>query len=325
MACSTSETKKSSIHQLEFKYPAHWPMPNYTFKGNALTLKRIALGKKLFFDKRLSSDSTISCESCHHQNKAFSDGENELSAGVNGKKTVRNSPGLFNLAWSKTFMWDGGVNHLEFQPIAPITNPVEMNESMEHVIHSIGASHEYKLLFAEAYQTDSITSQLVLKAFAQFLGSLVSFNSKYDRIMRKDKAYRFNEEETKGFALFKKHCSSCHSEPLFTNHAFENNGLWLAKVNPDYGRYLITKLAIDSMKFKVPSLRNLQFTAPYMHDGRFHTLSEVIDHYSSGIVNYTNKSHKLDNMPDFTKEERQQLIAFLQTLNDSDFCLKPNR
>ena len=325
IACTSNNKHNLSIDQLDFSYPDFWPQPTYTFKGNALTHKRIALGKKLFFDKRLSSDSTISCESCHHQKKAFSDGEYKFSFGVNGKQSLRNTPALFNLAWSKTFMWDGGVNHIEFQPIAPITNPLEMNESMEHVIHNIATSNEYQLLFKEAYDTDSITSQLVLKAFAQFLGSLVSYDSKYDRIMRKYKEYSFIDEEAKGYVLFKKSCASCHTEPLFTNHAFENNGLSLAKVNPDYGRLLITKLAEDSMKFKVPSLRNLQFTAPYMHDGRFRTLSEVIDHYSSGIVNYPNKSHKLDYMPKFTRDEKQQLIAFLQTLDDPDFCLKPMR
>ncbi len=300
-----------------FYIPKGWPSPVYTFETNPVTKAGFELGRKLFYDPLLSRDSSIACGSCHQQFVAFAHADHTLSHGINGLLGTRNSPALFNMAWMQDLMWDGGVNHLEVQPLAPIANPVEMDETMANVIIKLQRSQSYPSMFEDAFGTDSITTQLVMKAFAQFMGTMISNHSKYDKYTE-GKA-TFTQSEKRGLQLFRNHCSGCHSEPLLTNGHFRNNGLD-THFDKDAGRAKITMLPQDSGLFKVPSLRNIALTYPYMHDGRFQKLEQVLDHYASGIK----ASSTLDPLLpagglSFSVQEKSDIIAFLETLTDFKF------
>jgi cytochrome c peroxidase len=225
-----------------------------------------------------------------------------------------------NLAWSDNFMWDGGVNHLDVQPINPITSPVEMDETLANVVFKLQKSENYPLLFKEAFGDSKITGQHLLKALSQFVIMLKSSNSKYDKVMRKEA--EFNKKEKNGYRIFKANCASCHKEPLFTGDKFERNGLTLDTTLNDIGRERITNNLEDRMRFKVPTLRNIQFTAPYMHDGRFKKLSDVIKHYNS-LGNDENLPKQLKKPMNLSDNERVDLLAFLHTLTDLEFLFDP--
>jgi cytochrome c peroxidase len=301
---------------LYFQIPKGWPKPNYDFSKNPLTEEGFQLGRQLFYDPILSKDSTISCASCHLQATGFTHVDHSLSHGIDGKIGTRNSMTMMNLAWSKTFMWDGGVNHLDVQPLNPITSPVEMNETLANVVQKLQKSDKYKSLFFAAFGDENITGQRVLKALSQFELLLISANSKYDKVMRKEAV--FTEQEQNGYQLFKNNCASCHTEPLFTNGKYENNGIPLDTTLNDIGRQGITEKSEDYLKFKVPTLRNIQFTNPYMHDGRFKKLTEVIKHYNS-LGNNKNLPKQLQKPMNLTDNERVDLVAFLLTLTDTEF------
>ncbi len=301
---------------LYFHIPKGWPKPNYDFSKNPLTEEGFQLGRQLFYDPILSKDSTISCASCHLQATGFTHVDHSLSHGIDGKIGTRNSMALMNLAWSKTFMWDGGVNHLDVQPLNPITSPDEMNETLSNVVIKLQKSDKYKSLFISAFGDENITGQRVLKALSQFELMLVSSNSKYDKVMRKEAL--FSDQEQNGYQLFKTNCASCHSEPLFTNCKFESNGIPTDTTLMDIGRQRITEKSKDYLKFKVPTLRNIQFTNPYMHDGRFNKLTEVIKHYNSIIKNIS-LPKQLQKPMNLTDNDRVDLVAFLLTLTDKEF------
>lgn len=312
---------KKALTPIYLDVPKNWPKPNYNFKNNPLTEEGFQLGRQLFYDPILSKDGTISCASCHLQSTGFTHVDHDLSHGIGGKIGTRNSLTLQNLAWSKNFMWDGGVNHLDVQPIAPITSEVEMNETLENVTVKLQLSEKYKALFQKAFGTTKITGQLTLKALSQFIVSLTTSNSKYDKVVSKKAS--FTEMEQKGYDLFKMNCASCHKEPLFTSDSFENNGLPIDKTLNDLGRMKITQDPKDSLKFKVPTLRNIEFTFPYMHDGRFKTLNEVVKHYNSGIQESATLSKELKKPLHLSDNERTELIAFLKTLTDKEFLFNP--
>jgi cytochrome c peroxidase len=297
--------------------PKGWPKPSYDFKNNPLSEERFQLGRNLFYDPILSRDNTISCASCHLQQTGFTHVDHDLSHGIDGKIGTRNSSTIMNIAWSKNFMWDGSIKHLDDQAINPITSKVEMDETMENVVKKLQDSEKYKELFKKAFGTDKITEQLTLKAISQFVVMLKTSNSKYDKVIRK--VEKFTEMEEKGYKLFKVHCASCHKEPLFTKNEFENNGLTIDTTLNDMGRMFVTKNKKDKQKFKVPTLRNVQFTMPYMHDGRFKTLNEVLKHYNNGIVNSETLSKELRKPMNLTDNERTELVAFLKTLTDNEF------
>ena len=297
--------------------PKNWPKPIYDFKNNPLSKEGFELGRQLFYDPILSKDNTISCASCHLQATGFTHVDHDLSHGIDGKIGTRNSLTLQNLAWSKTFMWDGGVNHLDVQALAPISSEVEMNESLENVIAKLQQSEKYQELFYKAFGTKNITGQLTLKSISQFVVSLTTSNSKYDKVVRKE--VKFTKMEQKGYDLFKKYCASCHKEPLLTSNSFENNGLTLDTTLNDFGRMKITQNSKDSLKFKVPTLRNIEFTFPYMHDGRFKTLNEVVKHYNSGIQKSKTLSKPLQKPMNLSDNERTELVTFLKTLTDKEF------
>jgi cytochrome c peroxidase len=301
---------------LYIEVPKGWPQPKYDFKKNPLTEEGFQLGRHLFYDPIISRDSTISCASCHLQQTGFTHVDHQLSHGIDGNIGTRNSLALINLAWNKDFMWDGGVNSIEVQAINPITNPDEMDETLAHVIVKLQTSEKYRALFTKAFGDDKVTSQRLLKALAQYTVMLKSSNSKYDKVMRKEEHY--NEREQRGYDIFKSNCASCHKEPLFRDDKFENNGLAIDTTLNDVGRFKITQKKEDNLRFKIPTLRNIQFTFPYMHDGRFKTLTEVVKHYNS-LGHDKNLPKELAKPMNLSDNDRVDLVLFLTTLTDTAF------
>lgn len=301
---------------ISFTVPQGWPAPFYNFENNEFTKERFTLGRKLFYDAKFSRDNSTSCGSCHQAFASFAHSDHDLSHGVDGLIGTRNSPPIFNMNWHTSFFWDGGVNHLESQPIAPIQNPVEMDETLPNVIAKLNADDSYKPLFLAAWGTEEINSQRIFKSMAQFMGAMVSDNAKYDQYKRGETT--LTQQELSGLAVYNDNCASCHVAPLFTDFSFRNNGLPVTAVN-DSGRGHITRLTEDLYKFKVPSLRNLKYTAPYMHDGRIKTLEAVLDHYANGVQQSATLDAQLQNGIQLTATQRTDLLAFLNTLNDESF------
>jgi cytochrome c peroxidase len=304
-----------------FVVPSNFPKPVYNFSKNSLTANKIQLGRALFYDPILSRDNLISCASCHSQFSAFTHIDHALSHGIDDKIGFRNSPALMNLAWQTSFMRDGAINHLDMLALAPMSNPDEMDENITHVVFKLQANNVYPKLFLEAFGDSVITGEHTLKAIAQFMLTLVSSNSKYDSVMRKQSV--FTSQEKNGYVLFKKNCASCHTEPLFTNDKFRNNGLPIDTTLKDFGRYRATKNPSDLLKFKVPTLRNIEFSYPYMHDGRFKKLSQVINHYTNGIEKNRTLGPELQKAIELTSNEKVDIIAFLLTLSDKSFLFNP--
>lgn len=300
-------------------FPESWPEPVYNFRKNPLDSATVQLGRTLFYDPVLSSDSTISCASCHSPYTAFTHVDHALSHGIKDRIGTRNSPVLINLAWGKHFMWDGAVNHLDMQALAPLENHLEMDEKLPHVIQKIARQKKYKRLFNAAFRSEEITGERFLKAISQFMLTLISSDSKYDKVMRGETGVEFTEREQKGYILFKQHCVACHTEPLFTDQSFQNNGLEPDSALRDIGRMKVTQKRADSLKFKVPTLRNIERSAPYMHDGRYRSLQMVLFHYSSAIHVSPTLAPQLRGGIRLTEEDKTNLIAFLKTLTDQAF------
>ena len=308
---------------IEFVIPAGFPAPVYDFANNEVNRKRFELGRRLFYDPILSRDNSISCGSCHQQEGAFAHIDHRVSHGIDNLNGTRNSPALFNLAWHNSFFWDGGSNHIEVQPIAPIENPVEMDETLANVVNKLRSNNSYRSQFQAAYGSDSITSQMMLKALAQFMSLLVSSNSKYDKYIRGESGGQLSAQELNGLNLFRLKCGSCHTEPLFTDLTFRNNGLD-STFQDDPGRAIITQSAADSGKFKVPSLRNIEVSFPYMHDGSLNTLAKVLDHYSDGVKSSATLDPSLAGGIPLTTQEKADIISFLKTLTDYRFLTNPD-
>ena len=303
----------SSLRQQDFPQPAR----------NRLSKGGVKLGKTLFFDPGLSANGTISCAGCHFPEKAFSDGLALTTKGVSGKALHRNSPSLFNLAWHEGLFWDGGANNLESMVFGPLTHPDEMASNLKDVIDYINNHDKYPQMFQEAFLTDSVTSSAIGRSLAQFMRTILSDNSKYDLWIKNE--ITLSDEELKGHKVYQEKCSSCHEEGLFTDLLYHNNGLDMLYANPPeleglfQGRYRITLDSQDVGAYKTPSLRNLSLTAPYMHDGRFATLEDVLDHYTDGIQSNETLAPALKNGIALSTNERAQLLAFLNTLNDYNF------
>lgn len=304
-----------------FTVPDGFPEPNYTFEGNPLTEEGIALGRKLFYDGRLSADGNFSCAACHQQFAAFATFDHDLSHGIDNQFTTRNAPGLFNLVWLKELHQDGGIANLEVQPLAPITAPNEMGEDLGNVLNKLKQDADYPGLFRAAFGSEEINSQRMLHALAQFTGIMVSARSKYDRVISGGDHFTLQEE--KGYTVFKAHCASCHAEPLFTDQSYRNTGIALNAYLKDYGRMRITGNKEDSLKFRVASLRNIMLTFPYTHDGRFYSIDNVLDHYATGIQQSATLDPLLRDGIILSSPERQNLKAFLTTLTDSSFIADP--
>lgn len=308
--------KEEIVEEIKvFNPPSDFPEPVYQSDKYEFTEERVDLGRKLFYDTKLSVDNSISCGTCHAQAHAFADHNTALSTGVNGLVGTRNSPALINMAWNTSFFHDGGVNHLEVFPLAPIVNPVEMAHDIAVLMDSINLDTNYQKLFHVTFDSDSIVTEQMFVALAQFQSILISDNSKYDKVMRGER--QFTNSEQRGFDLFNAKCESCHSAPLFTDYSFVNNGLdWTFE---DAGRALISQNPADSGKFKVPTLRNVGLTNPYMHDGRFVNLRQVLDHYSDGVKDNGFLDERLMEVIPLTETEKDDLIAFLNSLTDYDF------
>lgn len=307
---------------LGFKNPKNFPEPTYNFTNNPITEEGFKLGRTLFYETALSVNNTISCGSCHIQAHAFTHHGHDVSHGVEDRLGIRNSQAIMNLAWSKSFMWDGGVFNLDLQPLAPITAHEEMDEEIGNVIVKLSKISKYPTMFKAAFGSEEITTARLMKALSQFMLMCISSNSKYDKVMRGEDNQQFTNTEAAGYTLFKQKCASCHSEPLFTDDSFRNNGIGKTIVN-DKGRYEITLNPADEYKFKVPSLRNLKYTTPYMHNGSFITLEAVLEHYNAEVKDSETLDHQLKQngilgIP-LTTLEKQNLLAFLETLNDESF------
>ncbi len=304
------------------------PQPDLP-RDNPLTGEGVALGGRLFFDRRLSADNSQSCAACHHPREAFTE-PRRFSRGIDGDIGTRNAMPLLNLAWKSSFFWDGRAATLREQVLQPIQNPIEMHESLANAVAKIAADRDYHRLFANAFGSPEITSDKIARALEQFLLVQVSFDSKYDRIM--NGTAKFTGEEQRGFILFNTEydpyhgqygadCFHCHGGPLLQSQDFANNGLDSAF--RDLGRYKVTKRAGDEGKFAVPSLRNVAVTAPYMHDGRFRTLEEVVEHYCTGMKRSPTLDPNLAKHPDggvpLSADDKRALVAFLKTLTDQKF------
>lgn len=317
-SCTSEDTQVNNPY--EFVQPSHFPSPTYTFDNNPITEKGFKLGKKLFNDPILSLDQSIACSNCHSKSVAFADPQHRLSVGIDDKVGIRNSPSLANLAFMEAFFWDGGVTHLDFAPINAIESEVEMGESLQHVVAKLNQHADYPALFQSAFQgSDSINAPLLLHALSQYLNLLVSADSKYDRYVQKEE--NLSESELAGLVLFEQKCSTCHQGALFTDQTFRNNGLDVEF--SDKGRGGISEGEEDNGKFRVPSLRNVALTRPYMHDGRFQTLEEVIEHYNSGVKGSATLDSALQEGSKLgiilSHQEQTQLLAFLHTLTDRSF------
>jgi len=262
-----------------FAFPKHFPTIVYDLEKNPLTQEKINLGRALFYDPILSKDGTISCASCHSPYNGFAHTDHDLSHGINDLIGTRNAPALFNLAWQTSFNWDGAINHLDMQALAPLNDAREMGETTDNLMVKLQNSKLYPTLFAAAFQDSIITGQHFLQALAAFELTLISANANYDKV--KNGEEKFTEQEENGYALFQKNCNSCHTEPLFSSYGFASNGLPIDTTLNDYGKGQITGKKSDNLLFKIPSLRNLKFTHPYMHDGRFRRLNEVLHHYTT--------------------------------------------
>ena len=305
------------IDSNQFDRPEHFPKPIYDFQNNPLTASGVDLGRALFYDPILSIDNTISCASCHSPYNAFAHTDHDLSHGINDKIGRRNAPALFNLAWQESFMWDGAVNHLDMQALAPISHPDEMGENISNVVEKLQNQKIYPPLFYAAFGDSTVTGEHTLQALSQFQLTLISANSKYDKVIKGKLQYE--EKEKKGYKIFQENCNSCHTEPLFSSYGFARNGLQIDTTLNDMGRMEISNHKADSLLFKIPSLRNLSYTYPYMHDGRFRRLKDVVNHYNSIPEKANNASEELRNIKQLTPNEQKELIAFLLTLNDTSF------
>lgn len=314
----------SENNELEFTIPANFPEPSYKISLNPPTEKGFELGKKLFYDGDLASDGVVACGFCHIQDFAFTHHTHIVSHGVDGVLGTRNAQPLHNLAFMKEFTWDGAATHLDLQPVIPITAETEMNETIANVLLKLQSNPEYEQLFAAAFEDQEINTENMLKALSQFMVMMVSANSKFDKIERNEGSV-FKDDEAAGYALFQSKCATCHSGTLFTDQTYRNNGLPIDPEYMDIGRERVTGLEEDRYRFKVPTLRNIELTYPYMHDGRMQTLREVLDHYTDGIVD-TKTLDPLLRDPvtgklglSITDQEKEQIIAFLKTLTDDDF------
>lgn len=294
-----------------FFVPEGWPAPVYDFSNNAPTQAKFDLGRRLFYDPILSADSSTSCSSCHSSYNAFTHTDHALSHGIHDRVGNRNSMALFNLAWKNNFFWDGAAHTLDVQALAPIADTNELGSNISSVINRLSTTAPYPTMFRKAFGKNGVNTANFLKALATFELSLISNQSKYDSVQRRQAV--FTEQEKEGYSLFKKHCNRCHEEPLFRKNTFESNGLGVHSDRNDLGRYRISQDETDRGKFSIPSLRNLNFSYPYFHDGRAAKIMDVLNHY--------NATSSIISSP-LSKNELIDLQSFLLTLNDVQFVFQ---
>ena len=314
-------------------YPDNFGNRIFIPVDNPLTKEGVYLGRMLFYETKLSANNKISCATCHQQKLAFTDGK-AFSEGIDGKLTARSSMSLANLLWVKNLFWDGRAKSLEEQATVPVTNPHEMNQPFENAVKKLSATNTYPPLFRLVFGNDSITGDRIVKAISQFERTLISANSKYDQYL--NGTYQPTAAELNGLNLFMRvpqpeknirgaNCGRCHGTAKIFIELFHNNGLDSFPKDP--GRAGITKMDMDKGRFRVPTLRNIALTAPYMHDGRFKSLQEVVDHYNEHLMQVLTLSPLLQDVSnnkngkklELTGKEKNDLISFLYMLTDSSF------
>lgn len=317
--CKKTEEKPFETTAYQLEKPVGFPDINIP-ADNPMTVEGIELGRKLFYDPILSGDNTLSCAGCHTQNTAFSD-SSRFSIGIDKIAGTRNSPTIINPVWGTSFFWDGRSKTLEEQALEPVPNPIEMHLKWSEAISKLQNHTDYPSLFTKAFGTDKISKELAAKAIAQFERTFISANSKYDKRV-------FTDSEKRGFELYfteKADCFHCHGTVLLTDNLFHNNGL--DSVFSDLGLGKRTQNPADYGKFKTPTLRNVEFSAPYMHDGRFKTLEEVVDFYSNGLKYSESIDPLMKNVfrggIRLSESEKTDLIAFLKTFSDTEFLNNP--
>lgn len=311
-----------------FVIPENFPDVLQDIERNYPTENGVALGRKLFYDGRLSRDNTISCAFCHEQQYAFTHHGHQLSHGIDNLIGTRNAPAVQNMIFQDEYFYDGASNSIEMLSIVPIHNPVEMDSNLPEITAKLKKDDAYLAMFESAFDDGEISSSNMLKALAQFMTVMISANAKYDKHLRGEPQGTFSEKELLGKSLFEANCASCHATSIFTDNTFRNNGL---PPNPnlnDLGREMVTGFPEDKYKFKVPSLRNVALTAPYMHDGRFGSLASVLNFYSDGVQHTDNldplliQSNGELGIP-LTDDEKEAIIEFLHTLTDEEFINNP--
>ncbi len=305
--------------EIKIAIPLDFPEVNQAFYKNKPTQYGVQLGKKLFNDKRLSTDNSISCASCHLQTSAYAD-NNKQAIGVYNTLGLRNTPPLQNLAFMDFYNWDGSKLSLEKQAIVPIITPEEMNASIGEVIEKLKDDPEYTELLIKAFGDEKMTPDRIYKSIAQFEYTLISNNSKYDKVMQGMAV--FKENEKRGYAIFKNKCVSCHSTALFTDQSFRNIGFPINENSNEAGRARVTGNMEDYMSFRVPSLRNIEYTAPYGSFGQFNSLKELLDYLDKGVIASDNLDpifKNNNNRIPLNDDEKLDLIAFMKTLSDKTF------
>lgn len=325
----------NGIYQLI--YPSYFGNRINLDESNPITQQSVYLGRRLFYEVRLSADNSMSCGSCHQQAKAFTDGL-KLSKGVDHSFTKRNTMALVNLLWNRRFFWDGRSASLEDQASFPMVNPHEMGQSLQVSVQKLQATNYYPALFKVVYGDEKISAERIVKALAQFERTLISSDSRYDHYL--NGSAKLSDDEMRGMALFNTspnpqkgirgaNCAHCHGGPKNYLELFHNNGL--DSIYADKGMVVFTGIGTDHGRFKVPTLRNIALTAPYMHDGRFATLEEVVEHYSEHVKSsealsafMQNQSNQPGAIPvKLSAAEKKDLIAFLNTLTDDTFVNDP--
>jgi cytochrome c peroxidase len=340
IACQKEDINKGDLEHISYNpdfytldIPRHFPQM-YIPADNPMTIQGIELGRHLFYDPIISADSTMSCGSCHIQKNNFTDGK-PFSIGIDGIGGRRKSMSLINVGFIQSgLFWDGRSKTLEDQALKPVEDPVELHHTWPNLIEKIKKHPLYPSMFRAAFgisDRKEITKELAAKAIAQFERTLISKDSKYDKI-QEGKAF-FTDLELTGQGLYfdddpdlpDMECGHCHNTPLMTSDNYFNNGLDFASTFYDFkdnGRGEVTLSPVDNGKFKAPSLRNIKYGAPYMHDGRFKTLDEVFDHYGGGVKNAPNRDRNLQNAP-ITPYYRKALLAFIETFEDTTFINNP--
>jgi len=339
VGCKKDESPSATVEWDQTQYTLEIgdfpPAPIST--DNALTNQGVKLGRMLFYEKKLSKDNSMSCASCHRQEHAFSD-TNRFSIGVDGLPGGRQAMAVFNMAWNTNeFFWDGRAHLLRDQSLMPIQDPLEMHETLPNVVVKLSEDQNYKDQFKRAFGSEEITSLKMSLAMEQFMNSIVSVDSKFDKELRGDAT--FTAAEQRGRKLFFTEynqffpdssgadCAHCHSPKNFENDRYMNNGLDAGLDMTDLGRENATGNPMDKGKMKVTSLRNIELTPPYMHDGRFNTLEEVVEHYNSGIKPSPSLDPALANTMStglfLDAQDKADLVAFLKTLTDTDLMTNP--
>lgn len=326
VACSPDEVNYVD-RPFDLEIPSNFPPVAQDLSGNYPTVVGVKLGRRLFYDPQLSRNNTISCSHCHQQAYAFTHHGHTFSHGIDNQFGTRNAPAVQNMIFHPHYFYDGASSSLRMLSIVPIHSPLEMDSNLQEIASKLKKDPSYVQLFNVAFDGEGISSGNILDALAQFMAVMISADSRYDKYVREEKGGTLSDLEKEGLVLFEQKCSTCHATDLFTDNRFRNNGLAINPRLNDRGLAQVTGFDTDRYKFKVPSLRNAELTAPYMHDGRFNSLKAVLDFYDNGVQQTPNLDPVLQQngylgIP-LTEEAKKAIIAFIKTLTDEAFITNP--